>query len=41
LSNAINAPVQREVLVTKLLPPTTDLEPNSKQVTFDIVLVTG
>jgi protocatechuate 3,4-dioxygenase beta subunit len=35
-----SAPI-RNLLITKLLPPTPRLEPDSKQVTFDMVLVTG
>ena len=35
-----SAPV-RSLLITKLLPPPSDLEPDSKQVKFDMVLVTG
>jgi protocatechuate 3,4-dioxygenase beta subunit len=37
----LNSAPAKNLLVTKLLPPTTDLEPDSKQATFDIVLVTG
>jgi protocatechuate 3,4-dioxygenase, beta subunit len=37
----LNSAPAKALLVTKLLPPNSDLEPGSKQVTFDIVLVTG
>jgi protocatechuate 3,4-dioxygenase beta subunit len=37
----LNSARAKDLLVTKLLPPTSDLEVDSKQVAFDIVLFTG
>jgi protocatechuate 3,4-dioxygenase beta subunit len=33
--------VDRELLIARLLPPTPDLEPNSRLVMFDIVTLVG
>jgi len=32
---------QKDLLIAKLLPPTSDMEPESKSVVFDIVLYAG